>query len=216
MKADIVNIPVSEVFEKQEGCPLCGMRDMLESRVVEYITGAAMMEPDVRRETNAQGFCERHFGMMLQKRNRLGVALMLESHLTEVDKRGFGSGPGRKKAVESCFVCSQVTWVTERMLATVCRLYETEREFRELFGAQECLCLPHFHVLAELALKMNKRYGPEFAEDATKLCRDYLTGLREDVTHFTRMFDYRNNDADWGNSKDAIERAVWWLTGRNP
>ena len=31
-------------------------------------------------------------------------------------------------------------------------------------------------------------------------------------------FDYRNNgeDADWGNSRDSIERAVWFLTSREP
>ena len=32
------------------------------------------------------------------------------------------------------------------------------------------------------------------------------------------MYDYRNNtaDADWGNSKDSIERSVWYLTTRKP
>lgn len=28
------------------------------------------------------------------------------------------------------------------------------------------------------------------------------------------MFDYRNNGGDWGNSKDSIERAISYLTGR--
>ena len=32
------------------------------------------------------------------------------------------------------------------------------------------------------------------------------------------MFDYRNNgaEADWGNAKDSIERAIWFLTTREP
>jgi len=216
MKADIVNIPVSEVFEKREGCPLCTMRDALEARVVDYITGAALMEPDVRLETNDRGFCERHFGMLLQKKNRLGVALLLESHLAEVDKKVFGGRFGRKKAADSCFVCDKVDRAARPMLTTVCRLYETEPESRELFASQECRSLPHSGELVELSAGMNKRYGPDFAEAAAGLCRSYLTALRRDVTHFTKMFDYRNHAADWGNSKDAIERAVWWLTGRKP
>ena len=31
------------------------------NRVTEYITGAAMMEPDIREVTNVQGFCYPHF-----------------------------------------------------------------------------------------------------------------------------------------------------------
>lgn len=30
------------------------------------------------------------------------------------------------------------------------------------------------------------------------------------------MFDYRNKDGDWGNSRDAIERAITYVTGRVP
>ena len=40
------------------------------------------------------------------------------------------------------------------------------------------------------------------------------TTVEADVTHFCRMFDYRNKDGDWGNSRDAIERAIAYLTGR--
>ena len=54
MKDTIYTIPVSEVFEPKEGCPLCRMRDTLEERCLEYIMGAAMMEPDVRQDTNRQ------------------------------------------------------------------------------------------------------------------------------------------------------------------
>ena len=77
MREDITTIPVSEVFEPRDGCPICRMRNRLEERVVEYITGAAMMEPDVRIETNKKGFCFTHYQQMLKRRNRLSVALML-------------------------------------------------------------------------------------------------------------------------------------------
>ena len=230
MREDITSIPISEVFEPRDGCPICRMRDMLEARVVDYITGAAMMEPDVRIETNKQGFCFPHYQMMLAKRNRLGVALMLESHLDELDKQIFAGLPllgksGKKQgkdagqAAGSCFICRQVDWAMERMLDSVCRLWENERDFRRLFEEQPVLCLPHFSRLTEVAgLKMSTKYAPDFAKAAAALCRNYLTELRGDVSHFCKMFDYRNTgeDADWGNSKDSIERAVWWLTSREP
>lgn len=93
MRDDITSIPISEVFEPRDGCPICRLRNTLEDRVVEYITGAAMMEPDVRIETNKQGFCIDHYRMMLKKRNRLGVALILESHLDEMEKRIYAGPP---------------------------------------------------------------------------------------------------------------------------
>ena len=56
MREDLCTIPINEVFEPRDGCPFCRMRDMLEDRMATYITGAAMMEPDVRIETNRLGF----------------------------------------------------------------------------------------------------------------------------------------------------------------
>ena len=39
MKESIYTIPVSEVLEPRDGCPLCRMQDTLEKRAVEYIMG---------------------------------------------------------------------------------------------------------------------------------------------------------------------------------
>ena len=89
MKESIYTIPISEVFEPKCGCPICRLHDMLESRCVEYIMGAAMMEPDIRMQTNEKGFCADHYKMMLAKQNRLSLALILESHLAEVKKEGY-------------------------------------------------------------------------------------------------------------------------------
>lgn len=231
MREDITSIPVNEVFEEHDGCPICRMRDQLELRVTDYITGAAMMEPDIRIETNEQGFCLTHYRQLLKKRARLPVALMMESRLAQVEKQVFAGPPivgksakrqaaGATDVTESCFVCTRVDWAMERLLMTVCRLWENEREFREHFAAQEYLCLPHFAELAQIAArKMNKKYAGEFQKAASTLCRKQLSELRADVSHFCKMFDYRNSsneDADWGNSRDAIERSIAFLSGREP
>ena len=120
MRDSIYTIPVSEVFEPKCGCPICRMRDMLEHRCVEYIMGAAMMEPDIRIETNRLGFCTDHFEMMLGQKNRLSLALMLESLLGELRKNGYRdilnkaeAKPrkriGMKTINDTCFVCSQMS-----------------------------------------------------------------------------------------------------------
>ncbi len=231
MRADITNIPISDVFDPKEGCPICRMRNLLEQRMAEYITGAAMMEPDVRIETNRLGFCYEHFRLVLKQRNRLGVGLILETHLAEMEKEIFNgslpllgkSAKGKAKAatshLETCFICDKVEWAMERMLATVCRLWENERDFRALFEQQEALCLPHFAELISAAEKnMSKRNIGDFSKAASALSSHYLEALQKDVSHFCKMFDYRNGgeDADWGNSRDSVERSVWYLTSREP
>ena len=47
MKENICTIPVNEVFEVHDGCPICRMRDLIEAKYIDYITGPAMMEPDI-------------------------------------------------------------------------------------------------------------------------------------------------------------------------
>jgi len=103
MKENICSIPINDVFLPKDGCPMCRMRDMLEQRKAEYITGSAMMEPNVRIKTNEQGFCYRHFAMMVKLGKRLSNALILESHLQK-NFRGACSrdSPGQTRQKETC------------------------------------------------------------------------------------------------------------------
>ena len=228
MRYDITNIPIAEVFEEGNGCPICRLRNTLEKRAVEYITGAAMMEPDIRIETNKKGFCLTHYRQMLGQRNRLSVALTMESRLEELEKQVFSGsfiGKAAKKqakdasaALSTCYVCEQMEDAMQKMLATVCRTWEGQKDFRDLFEKQDSLCLPHFAALVETsASAMSKKAQPDFAKAASALAKNYLTTLREDVHHFCGMYDHSNaGNNDWGNSKDSIERSVWYLTSREP
>lgn len=228
MNESIYTIPIQEVFEPKDDCPICAMRNMLEKRFVDYIMGPAMMEPDVRIETNRVGFCKFHYDQMLLQKNRLSIALMLESHLKEIQETGLKkripspsgglfSKKHSHKAGETCFVCDKIDWVKERFLGNVLHLYATDEDFRQLFREQSKLCLPHFEELTGAAVeKMNKKILPTFLKDATDLCQKSLDELSHDVSHYCKMFDYRNSsgNADWGNSKDSIERAISFLTSR--
>ena len=186
-----------------------------------------MMEPDVRIETNRLGFCSVHYGQMLKQKNRLSLALMLQTHIETLNrealgKRGlFESRAKKQKELvrhsESCFVCSKVDWAMERLLTTVFDMYENSQDFRKLFAEQEYICLPHCRMLCEFCSDvMNKKVQPAFTDECYRLAGEYSKSLYEDVSHFCNMFDYRNSgaDADWGNSKDSIERAIKFLTSR--
>jgi hypothetical protein len=228
MRESLLTIPISEVLEPCDGCPVCRMRDTLENRTVEYIMGAAMMEPDVRIETNRAGFCSTHFSQMLKQKNRLSLALMLQTHLETTSnelfsrKKLFEPRDKKKKALsrinESCFVCEKIDWGMSRLMRTLFEMYANE-DFRRLYNEQEYICLPHCGMLLSIAGDYLKKDMLErFTNDTSALSEKQLKLLYEDVSQYCRMYDYRNTgkDADWGNSKDSIERSVTFLTGRKP
>lgn len=227
MRESILTIPISEILEPRDGCPICRMRDMLEQRTVEYIMGAAMMEPDVRIETNRAGFCHVHFQQMLKQKNRLSLALMLQTHLAAVDqqlfsrKKLFEPKNARKQKLsqinESCFVCEKVDWGMERLMRTFFEM-SSHSDIKQLLSEQEYICLPHFDLLQSLApAYLQKQELESFTKLISGLTEKYIASLYEDVSHYCNMYDYRNTgkDADWGNSKDSIERAVKFLVSRN-
>jgi len=227
MRESILTIPVNEIFEPKCGCPICRMRDMLEQRTVEYIMGAAMMEPDVRMETNKLGFCKTHFEQMRACKNRLSLALMLQSHLQDIQKHIFDrksvfeSKTAKQKKVSAinndCFVCSKIEWGMSRLMITFFEMYQKEKSFRDLFDEQEMLCLPHYDLLVGMtAENIEKRRQKQFIDACGALTKKYLDSLEADISHYCKMYDYRNTgkDADWGNSKDSIERAIKFLTTR--
>lgn len=218
MRDDITSIPISEVFEPKDGCPVCRLRDMLEERSVTYITGAAMMEPDVRIETNKTGFCNLHYNKMLKSSKKLTIALILQSHLAQIAKDGISRVSDKKAAKDSkaCFICNKLNRNMEQIVNNVCTLWEKEKEFRNLYSEQPFMCLEHSRMLVSSSDKVSKKNRKEFIKITEKLCEDYLVELAGDLQHFCSMFDYRNNgEEEWGNSKDSVERTVSFLTTRD-
>ena len=228
MRESILTIPVNEVFEPREGCPICAMRNTVEQHISEYIMGAAMMEPDVRQETNALGFCHTHFNSLLRQNNRLSLGLMLETHLAEKEKEIFSGGlpfaKGSKakkaeKLSESCFVCEKVDWGVNHTLETGFTMFVKDPAFRKLFAAQEYICLPHYTLLRSKAQQqMSKGDFADFDKALTKLVGDYMHSLQQDVSEFCKSFDYRNagklHNEDMEHVRESVLRAIKFLTGR--
>lgn len=231
MRESILTIPVNEVFEPREGCPICAMRNTVEQHISEYIMGAAMMEPDVRQETNALGFCHTHFNGLLRQNNRLSLGLMLNTYLATVrsevfEKKSlfFTKEAKVKKAGgigETCFVCSKVNWGIDHMLETVFTMYRQDGKFRNLYASQEYICVPHYKLLmTRAAEKMPKNERAPFMEATDKLVENYIKALNSDVNEFCNSFDYRNagklHNEDMEHVRSSIERSIEFLTSRKP
>ena len=226
MRDDICTIPISEIFEENDGCPICRMYERAEKRIVEYILGDAMMEPDVRIATNKVGFCEKHYDKMLSTRGRLQLSLMLQTHIDEINKGIFNKnlfssatkkGEKAGKISETCFICDKIEYGLSRMIATVFRCYENERDFREMFNSQKMFCLPHYERLMAGCDKKNmRRYSGEFADNLSRITREYSEKLYSQLSEYCTLYDYRANKEQAASleCKDSVERTVAFLSGR--
>lgn len=224
MKPNIATIPITDLFTETDGCPICRMRRMLEEQYVEYITGAAMMAPDVRIITNRVGFCHRHYSMMVNNGPRLSNALLLQTHIDEVRGKVFPkkSADQPNKAMLSaireldhtCYVCDRIDFDILHLLRTVYVQFGKDEEFRAQYRAQDYICLDHYALVMENVNKkaMDKKTLEQFYEETNRLAKGYMDTLYDDVTHFASMYDYRNQGGDYKNSKDSIERAVNFIT----
>lgn len=230
MVEKIYTIPINEAFEnavsgEPPDCPFCLLDKMLDKNEIDRILGAAMMEPDVRIETNRLGFCREHFDKMTAQGNRLGLGLILESHIAELEKQIFSGGtlfdPAGNKEGEkvkklggTCYVCERKTEALSKMLGTTIFLWETEEDFREKFKNQKCFCLPHYErLLACGRANLDKKKFREFYDVIRKIMQNYIKELGGDVSWFCKKFDYRYDSEPWYNSKNSIPRAINFLSG---
>jgi hypothetical protein len=82
----IDTMPVWDAVKLDGECPLCALHRRNELMDIQRFLGASVMEPDVRISVNAKGFCNHHLELLFAKNNRLGLALMLHTHLKETEK----------------------------------------------------------------------------------------------------------------------------------
>lgn len=230
MKEKLYTIPVNDAFAVDCECPLCTMKRTLETDSIEYTLGPSYMEDDIREVTDKKGFCKKHIGLLYKNQNRLGLALMLKTHLdktindaTKATNDAFKVKSSLfKKTVEespvadyfsalnsSCFICDRINNVFERYIITVLHLYKTDSEFRATFKNCKGFCNEHFEALHSKALtELPKDILDEFLKDLNTLYIENLKRVRDDLDWFICKFDYRYANEPWKNSKDSLVRAI--------
>lgn len=101
MRYHIDTIPVWDSLKLDGECLLCALHRKTELGEAERYLGASVMEPDTRIQVNDKGFCPHHHAMLFGMSNRLGHALMLESHLAETRQRAGKTFAALEKAAKA-------------------------------------------------------------------------------------------------------------------
>ncbi len=216
MKEDICSIPVSEVFGKKSGCPICELQRIVENNAIRFTLGDSKMQPHIRMQTNERGFCRKHFSDLLNTRRFTELGIILESRLAmmaEMRQKDLTEYITAQSG--TCFICDTVRSNMNILLREMFYLYETEPEFRELFAEQEHFCCEHFSLLCR---KENKKYLKRHYKDMTadiyKTALNDIKILHNDVNYFNSMYDYRNSTStDFKGTENVVEEIFKFFNG---
>ena len=250
MKEQLYTIPLMDAFREQDECPFCFIHRSLEQHALDFSLSpstASYMEDDLRSQTDKMGFCQDHYNKMFAYGNRLGSALILETHLrkktAELKNQLEHFSKGEKPSLidrlkktpaadekcnnvtawireqnKSCYICDQIQTTYERYLATFFELFKrNEDEFMELLTHGKGFCLPHFgDILAGAERYLSEKDQERLRGILFPQMIENLNRIIDDVEWFQKKFDYQFRDADWKNSKDAVQRAMQKAAGGYP
>ena len=63
---------------------------------------------------------------------------------------------------------------------------------------------------------LNDKERKDFYDMVLPQMQENMKRVYEDVAWFIEKYDYKNKDADWKDSKDAIQRGMQKLRGSDP
>ncbi|MCI8927407.1 MAG: hypothetical protein HFI97_06560 [Lachnospiraceae bacterium] len=244
MKETLYTIPLNDAVGAGDECPFCYIEREVEQDLMDFVlgSGSSYMESDVREATDKAGFCRAHFKKMFDYGNTLGNGWILKTHYMQTIREmkeqfskftppkstlmgKFKKNTERENPIgiwvqekeKSCYICSRFADTYERYLDTFFHMYKKDEAFRKKIADSKGFCLHHFGDLCEYSdKKLNDKEKQEFYPAMFALMEKNMDRLQEDVSWLVEKFDYLNKDADWKNSKDAVERGMQKLKGGYP
>lgn len=230
MKEQLYTIPVNDAFATDCECPVCAMYKELETNAVTFTMGPSYMEDDIRALTDKAGFCQKHMRQVFDQGNKLGMALVLHTHVKKTNediKKLVLENSGKKSGLfkkqdkssallnyvkqvdEDCFICNRINETFKRYIKTIHYLWEKDEVFRSKYKTSKGLCLKHYGMLLELAPQnLSGNALDTFIETTNKIYIENMERMEKDLSWFIDKFDYRHKDEPWRTSKDSIPRAM--------
>lgn len=115
---------------------------------------------------------------------------------------------------KTCAVCDRIQNNMDKFIGVTLYLFFKEPDFKQRFESSKGFCLKHMKMLLKSALdELSPGKQAEFIRTLMPIQTQQLKRVRSEVNHFTEMFDYRNQDGSWGNSRDAVPRSIEKICG---
>lgn len=244
MKEKLYTIPLNDAMNADDECPFCYIERSVEQNLMDFVLGscASYMESDTREQTDKAGFCRMHSKKMFDYGNTLGNGWILKTYykklLKEMQSQFAHYTPGKtsfknklmgKAAADdpiaawveeknkSCYICDHFKDEYQRYIDTFFYLYKNDEAFREKLQKGKGFCLHHFgDVCSGAGSRLNDQEKAAFYPMVFKLMEENMERMSADIDWLIEKFDYRNKDADWKTSKDAVQRGMQKLKGGYP
>ena len=121
------------------------------------------------------------------------------------------------KRQSSCYICDSLKDEFANYVDTFFSMYKKDAGFRERVLKSKGFCLPHFADLMDMAEEQLKdSQKEEFRQAMFRQMEENYTRVEEDLDWLIDKYDYRNKDADWKNSRDALQRSMQKMHGGYP
>jgi hypothetical protein len=244
MKEKLYEIPMNDAIDANDECPFCYLEQKGEEELMDFVLGscASYMESDTREKTDRAGFCRTHQRRMFEYGNALGNGWILKTYykklIAEMQEEFKTFSPGKKslkdritgkKAEETplsrwigekektCYICDRSCELHERYIATFFHLYKKDAGFTEKIKSSKGFCLHHFGDLMKGADRyLNDEERGKFYSVVFPLMLQNMERVSGDIDWFIEKYDYLNRDADWKQSKDAVQRGMQKIRGGYP
>ena len=196
MKEKIYTIPLNDAVNADDECPFCFIERVVEQDLLDFVlgSGSSYMESDVREITDRTGFCRMHFKKMFDYGNTLGNGWILKTHYKKMNQE-----------LQEQF--NKFTPGKSGFMARMKKPADTTSSIGAWVREKEKSC-----YICRQAADTYERY----LDTMFQLMKTNMERLQEDVSWLVEKFDYRNKDADWKNSRDAIQRGMQKLKGGYP
>ncbi len=222
MQYHIQTAPIYESFSNDCDCPLCELYARVSNRLVGQYLNEAVMEPDFRVRVNKLGFCDYHVLELFKGKNKLGLALQLNTRTQHVieklslpknAKGAINEAKKIEKSLSTCVICDAVNEMMTRYAYTIAQMFVYENGFKQTMQKSNGFCMPHYALLLRESAKAGK-----LQEDYLKTLYDIQTSSMHKINsatdRFTTKYDYRNNGSGATPDNSTIPNAIKKLRGR--
>ncbi len=225
---------VHDAYADPGECPLCALRESAEATYVRSFQHSRVMEPNVRVQTNAVGFCPDHYGKLYRAEDKLGLGLVVHTHLQQQipqiraalktiatagrsrqTRRGTAEAEAALAALrDRCFICDMLRADGERYAFTILYLWSKDAEFPARFRASRGFCMGHFlQMLAAARRLLRADRARHWIEEAAALQIESLEGLEKDLFAFTQLSRSENKSLGSETERTALGRTLQKLAG---
>ena len=213
---------IKEKFNSDCDCPLCEIQKVVEEQFLHEFLNDAVMEDNTRILVGKLGFCQKHYDMLINRQNKLSVALQIRTRLDKISSLYSELKNTRQadkvikeleKGTNSCAICEYVNESMVKYFKTIAQMFVKEKSFLKTLLSSKGFCSHHYAQL----LKYSSYAGiikNDYVNILSIVESRAIEKLKVDLKAFCDKHDYRNAFVPLGDAEHALDNARTRLYGK--